>query len=94
MQRKENLAENVILMLISESIKMPRMRNRDRRYLKRTQEQMDSERLEKAKTRVKDSLLMPQKPQVIPSRSMRFKYKTTPRTDHHKISMQLRRNRG
>ena len=94
LQRKENLAENVTLMLISESIKMPRMRNRDRRYLKRTQEQMDSERLEKAKTRVKDSLLMPQKRQVIPFRNMRFKYRTTPRMVLRKISMQLRRNRG
>ena len=94
LQRKENLAESVTLMLISESIKMLKTKNRGRRYLKRTQEPMDSVRLEKAKTRVKDRQLMLQKTQAIPSKNMRFKYRTTPRMVLHKISMRLRRNRG
>ena len=93
LQRKENLAGSVTLMLISESIKMLKTKNRGRRYLKRTQEPMDSVRLERAKTRVKDRQLMLQKTQAIPSRNMRFKYRTTPRMVLHKISMQLRRNR-
>ena len=94
LQRKENLAESVTLMLISESIKMLKTKNRGRRYLKRTQEPMDSVRLERAKTRVKDRQLMLQKTQAIPSRNMRFKYRTTPRMVLHKISMRSRRNRG
>ena len=94
MQRKENLAGSVTLMLISESIKMPKTRNRGRRYLKRTQETMVSVRPEKAKTRVKDKQLILKKTQAIPSRNMRSKYRTTPRMVLRKISMLLRRNRG
>ena len=94
LQRKENLAGSVTLMLISESIKMPKTRNRGRRYLKRTQETMVSVRPEKAKTRVKDRQLILQKTQAIPSRNMRSKYRTTPRMVLRKISMLLRRNRG
>ena len=93
LQRKENPVESVTPMLISESIKMPKTKNRGRRYLKRILELMASVRPEKAKTRVKDRLLMLQKPQAIPSRNMRFKYRTTPRMVPHKISMRLRRNR-
>ena len=93
LQRKENLAESVTLMLISESIKMPKTKNRDRRYLKRTQEPMASVRLEKAKTKVKDRPLTLQKIQAIPYRNMRFKYRTTQRMVLHKISMLSRRNR-
>ena len=94
MQRKENPAESVTLMLISESIKMLKTKNRDRRYLKRTQEPMASVRPEKAKTRAKDRPPMLQKIQAIPSRNMKFKYRTTQRMVLHKISMPLRRNRG
>ena len=94
MLRKENPAESVTLMLISESIKMPKTKNRGRRYLKRTQEQRASVRLEKAKTRVKDRPLILLRIQAIPYRNMRFKYRTTQRMGLRKISMRLRRNRG
>ena len=94
MQRKENLAESVTLMLTYESIKMLKTKNRGRRYLRKTQELMASVRPEKVKIRVKDRPLMVQKLQAKPSRNMRFKYRTTPRMVLHKISMPLRRNRG
>ena len=94
LQRKDNLAESVTLMLTYESIKMLKTKNRGRRYLRKTQELMASVRPEKVKIRVKDRPLMVQKLQAKPSRNMRFKYRTTPRMVLHKISMPLRRNRG